>query len=174
MRTPPAAEKEVVATLMFSAAGVVGLLLAPRDSPALAPTALFYTVLVINTFFSIRFFAHLPPTKRDETRIDGILTILYLALALTIGRAVPFMGIATVLFLSAIAKYALLLRLIEYPRTLHRKMAIDSLGALLCLATLVGAWAGFAIESAWALAVVFAAANVFLLLVRPMYRVLDS
>ena len=174
MRAIPAAEKEVVATVLFSAAGIIGVLLAPWDSPAVAPTALFYAVLVINTWFSIRFFAHLPPTDRNETLIDGILTILYLALALTIGRTVPFMGIATVLFLSAVAKYALLLRLIEYPRTLRRKMVIDCLGALLCLVALVAAMAGFDSASAWALAAVFAAANVFLLLVRPMYRVLDS
>jgi uncharacterized membrane protein len=39
---------------------------------------------------------------------------------------------------------------------------------------LVGALLGYEVESTWALALVFLAANVFLLLVQPMYRVLDS
>jgi predicted branched-subunit amino acid permease len=52
-------------------------------------------------------------------------------------------------------------------------MAIDSLGGLLCLVALTGALLGNEIESTWALALVFLAANVFLLLVQPMYRVFD-
>jgi fatty acid desaturase len=61
----------------------------------------------------------------------------------------------------------------DLPRTLWRKMAIDSLGGLLCLVALIGALSGYEIESTWALALVFLVANVFLLLVQPMYRVFD-
>jgi hypothetical protein len=173
MRGVEAIDREILATGLFGAAGIGGLLLSEADWAARAPTALFYAVLVINTWFSVRFFSRLPPIDRDESAIDGLLTVLYIALALAIGRNVPFIAIATVLFFAATAKYALLLRIMDLPLTLRRKMAIDSLGGLLCLVALTGALLGNEIESTWALALVFLAANVFLLLVQPMYRVFD-
>lgn len=173
MRALAAVDKEVLATVLFAGAGVAGLALSSADWAARAPVALFYATLVVNTWFSIRFFSRLPPTDRDESLIDGILTVLYLALAFAIGRTIPFLAIATLLFVAAVSKYALLRGVVPFPRTLRRKMFIDFLGVLLCLAALLGAVAGFEMESAWALALAFLAANIFLLLVRPMYRVFD-
>jgi hypothetical protein len=174
MRGVTTIEREVLATALFGTAGIAGLLLSNAEWSARAPTALFYAVLVVNTWFSVRFFSRLPPIDRDESAIDGLLTILYVGLAFAIGRNVPFLAVATVLFFAAVSKYALLLRIMDLPRTLKRKMAIDALGGLLCLVALVGALLGYEVESTWALALVFLAANVFLLLVQPMYRVLDS
>jgi hypothetical protein len=174
MRGVEAVDKEILATALFGATGIAGLLLSDAEWPARAPTALFYAVLVVNTWFSIRFFSRLPPIDRDETTIDGLLTVLYIGLAFAIGRNIPFIAIAAVLFFAAVSKYALLLRIMNLPRTLRRKMAIDALGGLLCLVALVAALRGYEVESAWALALVFLAANIFLLLVQPMYRVLDS
>lgn len=174
MRGVETIDKEILAAVLFGAAGIVGLLLSDAEWTARAPTALFYAVLVVNTWFSVRFFSRLPPIDRDESAIDGLLTILYVALAFAIGRNIPFMAVATVLFFAAVAKYALLRPILNLPRTLRRKMAIDSLGGLLCVAALIGALRGYEMESTWALALVFLAANVFLLLVQPMYRVFDS
>jgi hypothetical protein len=173
MRGVEAIDKEILATGLFAAAGIVGLFLSEADWAARAPTALFYAVLVVNTWFSVRFFSRLPPIDRDEALIDGFLTVLYVGLAFAIGRNIPFIAIATVMFFAAVSKYALLLRIMDLPRTLWRKMAIDSLGGLLCLVALIGALSGYEIESTWALALVFLVANVFLLLVQPMYRVFD-
>jgi hypothetical protein len=167
-------DREFLATGLFTAAGIAGLLLSDADWSVRAPTALFYAVLVVNTWFSIRFFSRLPPVDRDESAIDGLLTVLYIGLALSIGRVVPFIAIAATMFFVAVAKYSLLRPVLNLPRTLGRKMAIDALGGLLCLAALFGALAGFEWASAWALALVFLVANVFLLLVEPMYRVFDS
>jgi hypothetical protein len=164
--------KEIAATILFTAAGIVGLILSPADWPTTLPGAIFYAVLVVNTWFSIRFFSNLPPVERDESIIDGILAVLYVALAFALGQTVTFLAIATILFAFAIPKYALLLRLIDFPHTLKRKMVFDALGTLLCLAALIGALAGYPMESIWVLAVVFTLANLILLTVWPMYRVL--
>lgn len=165
------APKEIVATILFTAAGIIGFLLSPADWPTILPGAIFYAVLVVNTWFSIRFFSNLPPVERDESVIDGILTVLYVALAFALGRTIPFIAIAVVLFAFAVPKYALLLRLIDFPHTLRRKMVFDTLGTLLCVAALIGALAGYPLESLWALAIVFTIANLILLTVWPMYRV---
>ncbi len=166
--------REVVATILFTAAGIVGLVLSPADWPTVLPGAIFYAVLVVNTWFSIRFFSNLPPIERDESVIDGILTVLYIALAFALGRTLQFISIATLLFAFAVPKYALLLRLIDFPLTLKRKMVFDTLGTLLCVAALIGMLVGFPMESLWALAIIFALANLILLTVWPMYRVLDN
>lgn len=166
--------KEVVATILFTAAGIAGVLLSPAEWRDILPGAIFYAVLVVNTWFSIRFFSNLPPMERDESVIDGILTLLYVALAFTIGRTIPFLAVAAVLFAFAVPKYALLLRLIDFPHTLKRKMVFDTLGTLLCVVVLIGAFAGYPMESMWALAIVFTLANLVLLTIWPMYRVLTA
>jgi hypothetical protein len=167
-------DKAVLATGFFTAAGIAGLFLSGASWEERAPTALVYAVLVVNTWFSVRFFSRLPPIDRNELAIDGLLTVLYVALAFAIGRIIPFIAIATVLFFVAVGKYALLLPVLNLPRTLRRKMFIDALGGLLSLSALIGALLGYELKSAWAFALIFLVANGFLLLVQPMYRVFDS
>jgi hypothetical protein len=173
MRRIGTIDKEILATGIFAVAGIVGLFLSTGTWAERVPTALFYMVLVINTWFSVRFFSRLPPVDRNEAVIDGVLTLLYIALALAIGRIVPFIAIATALFFVAVVKYALLMPVLNLPVTLRRKMFIDALGGMLALAALVGALLGYELQSAWAFALIFTAANSFLLLVQPMYRVFD-
>ncbi|MEX0853313.1 MAG: hypothetical protein WD036_08550 [Bauldia sp.] len=160
--------KEIAATAIFAVAGLVGTLVSGHPWPARIPNALFYAVLVLNTYFSIRFFGGLPPADRNEAVIDGVLAILYFALALAIGWNLAFALASSLLFAAAMLKYVLLLRLID--RTiLVRKIAIDGAGFLLCAATLAGCYFGYALESAWLQALVFGLANVYLLAIRPMY-----
>jgi hypothetical protein len=160
--------RAVVAALAFAAAGVVGVLLSPQPWPAKSANAVFYAVLVFNTFFSIRFFDALPPRDRDERVIDGILAVSYLALAASIGAPLWFALLSTALFTAAVAKYALLFGVIDRTALLRRKIRIDGLGLVLCAATAIGSvWNPAA--SAWVQAVVFAVANVYFLAIDPMY-----
>jgi hypothetical protein len=162
--------RAVLATVVFSLAGLGGLLFAPSQWPAKAPNALFYAVLVFNTFFSVRFFDSLPPRDRDERLIDAVLTILYVALGAAIGSLAVFAALSTLLFAAAVAKYALLQPVMPGRRgLLRRKMRIDAVGGLLCVLSLAGSLLGAPLPSAWLQAVLFAAANVYLLAIDPMY-----
>jgi hypothetical protein len=155
--------RALAATFGFALAGLLGFLFVPQPWAAKAPNAVFYAVLVLNTFYSVRFFDGLPPQARDERVIDGVLTVLYVGLAATIGTLVPFAAVATLLFAAAVAKYVLLLRVVDRRDILRRKILIDGLGLALCLATLIASLLFDPLWSAWTEALVFAAANVYLL-----------
>jgi hypothetical protein len=161
--------RAVGATALFALAGIAGFFFAPAPWTAKAPNAVFYAVLVLNTFFSVRFFDALPPHPRDERAIDGLLAILYLALAAAIGTPLVFALISTLLFAAAVAKYVLLMPIMTRQDILRRKIRIDALGLVLCAATLAGTLVSDPLWSAWAAAALFALANVYLLAISPMY-----
>ncbi len=161
--------RAIAATLAFTLAGLLGFLFAPHLWELKAPNAIFYFVLVLNTFFSVRFFDALPPQGRDERVIDGILTALYLALAATIGWLLPFAVVATLLFAAATMKYVLLLPVMDRRDILYRKILIDALGFIMCLAALAATVWSDPFWAAWGVAFFFALANVYLLAVQPMY-----
>ncbi len=160
---------EWAATLLFVVAGIAGLWLAPGPLTVTAATALFYAVLLVNTYFSIRFFNGLPPEGRDERVVDGALVAIYVALGLTIGRALPFAFLTLMLFAVAIAKYQLMKPMGVRRDILDGKIAIDACGLLLCTLATAGVWLGYPEPSVWAQAIVFALANVYLLAIKPMY-----
>ena len=162
--------KAWAATIAFSLAGIISLLFFSHVSPSLFPHSIFYGVLVLNTFFSVRFFAALIAPSARQILVDTILCLLFIALAYSLGNAATFPLIATCLFLIAAVKYKIELGSNPYPHVLKKKIGIDLLGAALCAAALAGVLAGYPFESAWALATIFSIANVYLLMIRPMYR----
>ena len=161
--------RESTATLIFSIAGLIGAWISDADWSVRLPTAMFYAVLVLNTFYSVRFFSLLPPLNRDERVIDGVLAIIYIVLAFSIGSVVLFSFVSMMLFAAATTKYILLLGIVERTDILRRKIAIDTLGLALCTATFAGAILGYPLASAWLQAGIFVVANVYLLAIRPMY-----
>lgn len=159
--------RALAATAAFSLAGLYGA--AQATSALMLPHTVFYAVLVVNTYFSIRFFAPRTPDSIPQTMLDGGLAALYLALGFAIGRAGTFEFFALLLFMLATAKYVEMRRALP-PAVYKRKIVIDLLGITLCAAALLGSSLGYAAFSAWAFAAVFLLANVYLLWVRPMYR----
>ena len=102
--------------------------------------------------------------------MDLILASLYVAGAVLIGQRLPFIMVALCLFIVATIKYAMLLpNNQEFRLILANKIAIDSLGSLLCTLGVCGVLLGYGRQTDIALAALFAAANVYLLLIRPMY-----
>ena len=161
--------RAIGATIAFAVAGLAGLLLSPQPWAAKAPNAVFYAVLVLNTFFSIRFFDTLPPRDRDERIIDAVLAVVYVVLAAAIGALQWFALLATLLFAAAVAKYVLLLPVMDRRTLLMRKIRIDALGLALCAATALATALWDPLLSAWGQAILFALANVYFLAVNPMY-----
>lgn len=162
--------KTWIVTAVFSFAGLVSLVSFAPLSTSLFPHAVFYVVLVVNTFFSIRFFSRIAPENTTQVAIDTALVLLYLALAFSLGRPITFAFFALCLFIAASTKYPLLLLVIPQTNVLKRKILIDLLGIAACAAVLGGTILGYAFGSAWAAALAFTLANIYFLLIRPMYR----
>src|SRR3989338_4569554 len=126
-------EKAAIACLLFIGFGVFGWF---RASEVFSlPLLLYYVILVVNTFFSIRTFAPITPRNTVQTLFDIVLAILYLALALSLGSVLAFSAISAGLFVLAVGKYLHARTLIDHP-LLPRKIRLNALGALLSLASL--------------------------------------
>lgn len=162
--------KAAATTAVFSLVGMWTLLYRAPQTQELLPHVIFYIVLVVNTFLSVRFYSPIQPKNVSQAAIDAILFITYLALALSIGRPVAFAFAALCLFIEAPVKYALMLGIIPHDALLKRKIFIDGQGTVLCAAVLAATLGGYELAGAWALAVLFTLANIYLLLIRPMYR----
>jgi len=164
------ATKALSVVSLFSAAGVVGWLFVP-DPAASAPLMIFYAALMVNTYYSVRFFERIIPTgNKSQMAADTVLVILYFYLAYSLLGITQFLFADLLLFIASVGKYALLLRVLKQPALLKRKLFINSLGMLGAMLALVLAVVGFALFAAWLLAVCFVIANIFLLFIRPMYH----
>ena len=164
-------QKSLIACLLFIIFGLVGWFLSTSNTMHSLPLLLYYAVLVFNTFFSIRAFSAITPRNSAQTAFDMVLVGIYCALAFSFASTVYFALFSALLFLVAVAKYVHLRKLIASSTLLERKIRIDVLGALLSVATLCIAVAGWPLGAAWILCIVFALASVYLLLINPMYRV---
>ena len=162
--------KSIFATSAFSLAGIVSLLFYSVVSPFLLPHFIIYALLVLNTYFSIRFWSALQPKDSRQLLIDSVLVVTYLALAFSMGEPTYFSFTAFALFALATVKYVLMRGRTSYEAVVERKTGIDALGALACAALTLGLFLGYALEATWLFAIGFTLANVYLLLIKPMYR----
>jgi hypothetical protein len=141
------------------------------DRTSAAPLFLFHVTLLLNTFFSVQYFARITP-KGDPAQwcVDTVLMLLLIALPFFLGSPVRFVALVTLLFVAATLKYVLLLGTVSDRALLRRKIRIDALGTVLCVLTLAGVLAGYPLVALWCWAAVFVAANVHVLLILPLYR----
>ena len=162
--------RALAATVLFSTVGLWSALFHSVAWEFTVPHALFYAVLTINTYFSVLFHSSFTPDSRFQTFIDLALVAAYLALAFSIGVPVAFSFCAVLIFAVAPAKYAHTLGHTPHDKTLRRKILIDHVGTFGSVVVLGLTLAGLELPAAWILAILFTLANVYLLLVRPMYR----
>ena len=156
-------------TAGFTVVGLIALYLAPR-SLVLVPQVLFYAVLILNTFYSVRFFHRIQPVYVSQALVDIVLVVVYTILAFAFGHALLFSYMALWVFLIAPVKYTLMLNHTPHTGALKQKILIDLLGTGFMALVLGIFLAGYVLTSAWLLAIVFALANVYFLFMRPMYR----
>jgi hypothetical protein len=160
-----------LATLLFAASGMLGWLLFVRDWRTSLPLAVFYTTLVINTYFSIRLFSQITPADNYlQKTINIILGLLYLWLAFTFHSLPLFVGGATLLFAVAALKYILLRRQVRQPLLLQRKITVDGLGFFACGLMLAATFSNYTFGASWLWALTFVIANIWLLAIFPLYR----
>lgn len=156
---------------VFALAGIAGFLFIAPDTKLLWPNALFYAVITVNTFFSVRLFARIAPPSLSQLLVDGLLVLAYLGLAFSLGREWAFPFFALCIFVAAPIKYVLMLGVVPHSGLLKKKLLIDLSGTTLCVVALLGAvFFDYPVAVAWGLAIVFSLANIYLLAIRPMYR----
>jgi len=161
--------KTYIFTIFFSILG--GVVIWNNYSQATLPLIIFYVALLINTFFSIEFFAKIIPAgRREQEIIDLLMVASYLALILTLGSETWYLFFATVLFLIASLKYVFLLGTVDL-KILKKKTIIDMSGTVACIAALAGSLAGYGEVTNWIWAILFVVANIYLLVFRPMYKI---
>ena len=158
------------ATALFALIGIAIFFVRSMDWTFALPHLIFYLVLTINTFFSIQFFTPLTPRSIYQVLVDAALVAIYIGLALSIGFPTQFAFFALLVFVVAPMKYAHKLDLIPHTRLIRKKILIDLWGTLMCTGVVGLTIFGLPILAAWILAVLFAIANIYLLLMNPMYR----
>ncbi len=162
--------KSWFATSVFALAGITSVLFYSIVSPFLLPHVIIYAVLVSNTFFSIRFWGALQPKDTRQFLVDAALVVTYLMLAFSIGKPFNFALAALLLFTVAPLKYILMRGRTQHGALVEHKILLDSLGMFACIALVLGLFLGNALEVTWLFAIGFTLANLYLLFIRPMYR----
>lgn len=171
MNTLSPKNKTIITTCLLSAAGIFGLVYSGIDIYTSLPLIIFYFIITLNTYFSLKLFTSLVLQQTFiQHLVDAALIAFYLMLAFSFNFPVRFIFAVTILFVCATLKYALLLGVIDYPVLLKKKIIIDIMGILLGLTSLGGILMGYPILSSWYIAIVFALGNIFFLIIRPMYR----
>lgn len=162
--------KAVSISFGFAVTGVVGWWYTNDVSITSLFLLTYYAVLVLNTFFSIRTFSAITPSHLLQTIFDATLLCGYVVLAFSFNSVLQFSIVSAVLFLVAIGKYIHLKHITAPSELLKRKVRMNALGALLSFSCAVLTLFSSSMVAASVLAVVFTAANVYVLYINPMYR----
>jgi len=165
-----AQERALVATALFIAFGVVGYVVAP-PTPFLPITAIFYVMMLWNTFYSVNHFSSIVPAgDLGQMVTDVALVLVYLLLALSLWSIFYFDIILVILFALATIKYTIALPKTEHPELLYRKLKMDGMGTIASGLALVGIVLGYPFSSILAWTILFAMMSVYVILVRPLYQ----
>src|SRR3954470_23834087 len=97
------------ATYLFTCVGAWALLFHNVPWGFVIPHAIFYTVLTLNTYYSVRLYTEIAPEHTFQKSVDVALAVLYIALGLTMGLPMPFAFFALCIFTVAPMKYAQML-----------------------------------------------------------------
>jgi hypothetical protein len=132
---------------------------------------IFYILLLINSYFSIKFFAKIIPDIWPQRILNTVLALFYVVLAYYLDDPIFFVLTLALFFALATLKYVQLLRIVKHqPHLFKSKITADCLGVVLSIVTLGGIIRGYLEQSLWMLVIVFVIANVWTLLLFPLYR----
>jgi hypothetical protein len=170
MDMPKLDRRAFAAVALFFFVWLAGWVVFVEDARRALPLGIFYLVLLINTYFSIRWFAGIVPPRKLFFAIDAVISLLYLGLALSMNSPLAFMILALSIFAVAEVKYFVALTGRSNVVALKRKIIIDALGVGLCGGGALGVILGYRQVTDVAVVAIFVAANFYLLVLRPMYR----
>lgn len=165
------AENQKIITGFFVLMYAIGLWISFMSTPVVQ-VMLFHAVLLLNTYFSIRCFGKITPDRAPWQRsVDLCLVFLYAMLPFAMRFPSLYILLMILLFGIASLKYALLLGIIPDVALIRRKIIVDLSGLFWnYLIFVVGGLGLLSIDLLlWIWVGVFAAMNVYLLKIRPMY-----
>ncbi len=163
--------KTLVTTTFFILAGILGSLFRINNIHDSLPLLIFYIVLTLNTYYSLKLFTEIVGKHTLlQDIVDGLLVIAYVSLAYTFNSPKLFIYIVIILFYIACLKYVLLIGRLNEPRLIRKKIIIDCSGLLMGVVALILLYSNSYFIASWFLATIFTLANIFLLFVWPMYK----
>ena len=163
--------KAWIVSTLFTFAFIFALMFQEFDWRKVIPLIIFYSILVFNTFFSIRTFSRIaPPKSLTHNLFDLVLVFLYIMMATSIDNATYFIFFNLLIFAVSAIKYTLLLENLEYDIILKRKILIDVLGVFSTGVVIGGIMAGYVMWSIWSWVIIFFLANIILFILWPFYR----
>jgi hypothetical protein len=165
-----ARHRAIWATVGFSLWSVLVVIVRPPSWRVAWPLVVFHILLLVNTFFSIRAFATLIPSTAGQWAFDIALGLCMVFAPLTFNYPIHFAFLVLLLFILATYKYVLAIPLTGLPEMLYRKIVIDLLGVVGTFAAVVAMWQGFVFPAAVLGATAFVAGNVYVLWLKPLYR----
>ncbi len=171
--TPIARSRAMAATIGFGSFGVLAATTLVHNWTIAWPLVLFYAIIVVNTYFSVRAFSSITPADTtNQKAIDFIIACIYLSLATQFENPVGFTAIAALLFVACIVKYKLLALVTPTHRKfIQRKIILDWLGALLCTLAILGVATHYSYIATILFTTINALANVYLLAIKPFYSI---
>ncbi|OGF61135.1 hypothetical protein A2662_03205 [Candidatus Giovannonibacteria bacterium RIFCSPHIGHO2_01_FULL_45_33] len=167
--------KAAYATMLFVTFATIFYFFRLDSLTQSAPLFLFYFVLIINTYFSIRLFSSITPhVIMSQHAIDVFLVIIMSVLAYYLNNPTKFIVWVLFLFIFATIKYAILLGKIPHLLLLRKKILVDLSGAAASAITLYFTLTSNVMASVWIYTVCFIIANIYLTLVNPLYMIIDN
>ena len=134
------------------------------------PLAIFYVILIVNTYFSVKLFSGIIPKDNVlQDSIDFVLVMFYIAMSASMNNPILFYVVPSVFYIIASMKYTILLGIIDYPVLLKRKIFVNLLGSLACVTVLSLAVFNYNFAG-WLFAGEFFVANIVVLWLWPIYR----
>lgn len=159
-------------SIVFLVIGVVSWIVLVKDAVTSLPLGIFYLILLVNTYYSIKLFSSITPKDNKLNNFfDILLGLVYVSMALHLNMPLHFVFLDLLLFIIATTKYTFLINKIDYLPLLKKKILVDLAGCMLCTLTLGGMILGYISYSSWFMAIVFGIANVILFLVWPLYKI---
>lgn len=151
--------------------GLISLLIRAANSPELLPDALFYSALVLHTYFSVRFFSRVIPQNSWQSGTDLALVAVYFGLALSLGDGFRFLFLAPCLFALAISKYTPSLGKPHLAALMRRKIKYLAGGIALVAYSMIIASLVNQAFAAWFMFIVYAAFTFHILFNERMYDI---
>lgn len=162
--------RALIATLAFGVFGAGVFWWSTSNWLLTAPLAVIYADILANTYFSVLTFAPIAGDNKLQQFLDLLLGLLYVMLPVNANEPRQFVLLAALLFGVAVLKYALLMRAVGYSKLLERKIVVDAMGNMAALLALAAMLVGFSRLGLWSWAIVFSLANIWILWLKPLYR----
>jgi small-conductance mechanosensitive channel len=170
MFTKEARQRALAVTIIFSLFGTIAVLLNIDKLISILPLVISYAAMVVNAYYSIRCFASLEGNNNQTQKIlDASLLLLYAFMAIAIANPVIFFIVTGIMFATATLKYIMLRENSAEDKTVHRKIFIDNLGAILSLLSLSISLAGYPELAAILLSAIIVIASIFIIWIYPIY-----